>query len=158
MIKKIAFGMPPGAVSKKAGRSTRSVRGKSRKWNVQGQKALMSAQRSRRKGGQGMDISMKIIAIAGAAVALCWTTLNPVEAGVIMHGFYRDATAPGTAWWDHLADQAPTQQRLSRLCEARTIFDQLIDLSPDNADWRQEFEIVAAELRIVESLTPRAST
>ena len=25
---------------------------------------------------------------------------------VIMQGFYRDATAPGKAWWDHLADQA----------------------------------------------------
>ena len=117
---------------------------------MQGQKALMSAPRTRRKGGQGMDIRMKIIAIAGAAVALCWTTLNPVQAGVIMQGFYRDATARGTAWWDHLAHQAHAQQRLSRLREARTIFDQLIDLSQDNADWRQESEIVAAELRIVE--------
>jgi alpha-amylase len=54
-----------------------------------------------------MDMKRKIIiAVAGAAIALCWTTLNSVEAGVLMQGFYRDASVPGKTWWDHLADQA----------------------------------------------------
>lgn len=68
------------------------------------------------------------------------------ELAVELVRFSRIESAPGQR-----------QQRLSRLREARTIFDQLIDPSPDKVDWRRELEIVAAELRAVESLTSRAS-
>ena len=53
-----------------------------------------------------MKTQKKTLAAAACIAALCIAINSSAQAGVLMQGFFRDAEAPGKAWWDNLAEKA----------------------------------------------------
>jgi alpha-amylase len=48
----------------------------------------------------------KLLAAAACLAALCIAINSSAQAGVLMQGRFRNAEAPGKAWWDNLAEKA----------------------------------------------------
>ena len=53
-----------------------------------------------------MKTQKKTLAAAACIAALCIAINSSAQAGVLMQGFFRDAEAPGKAWWDNLSEKA----------------------------------------------------
>ena len=53
-----------------------------------------------------MNTQRKTLAAAACIAALCIPIHSSAQAGVLLQGYFRDATVPGKSWWDNLSEKA----------------------------------------------------